>query len=61
MPHPATGNEPLDTAGVASAEDGQVILDGPDGVAITLTPQAAKDTAASLLRAAEEAIRQGHG
>jgi hypothetical protein len=41
--------------GVASAEEGQVILEGPDGVAVTMTPQAAKETAASLIAAAERA------
>jgi hypothetical protein len=52
------GTEPLDVAGIASAEHGHVILDGPSGVAITLTPRAAIDTAASLIRAAEEALKQ---
>ena len=45
--------------GTASAEQGQVILDGPDGVAVAMTPEAAEATARSLLAAAEEAAEQG--
>lgn len=44
--------------GVASAEDGLVVLDGPDGAALTMTPLAAVNTAHSLLRAAQEAEQQ---
>jgi hypothetical protein len=44
--------------GKASAEEGQVMLDGPDGVAVSMTPEAAEDTARELLRAAGEAKRQ---
>ena len=44
--------------GVASAEAGLVILDGPDGVAVTLTPEAAVQTGKSLIAAAEAAQRQ---
>ncbi|NML05281.1 hypothetical protein [Sphingomonas sp. G-3-2-10] len=47
--------------GVASAEGGQVILDGPNGVAITMTPDAAEGTARSLLVAAEVAKHQEPG
>ncbi|WP_277316820.1 hypothetical protein [Sphingomonas sp. AOB5] len=50
--------ETLTTPGVAGAEQGKVILDGPDGVAITMTPAAAEGTARSLLAAAEEARHQ---
>lgn len=32
-----------------SAEDGDVIVDGPDGVAISLTPEAALETSQRLL------------
>lgn len=41
--------------GKAFAEQGQVMLDGPDGVAVSMTPQAAEETAKELLRAASEA------
>jgi hypothetical protein len=49
---------PFSTGGRAVAEEGQVLLDGPDGVAIAMTPDAAEETAASLLAAAKEARRQ---
>lgn len=48
----------LTSPGRASAEQGQVMLDGPDGVALTMTPEAAVGTAWSLLEAAEVARRQ---
>jgi hypothetical protein len=35
-----------------------VMLDGPDGVAISMSPEAADATARSLLLAAEEAANQ---
>ena len=44
--------------GIATAESGLVILDGPDGVAISMSPEAAEATARSLLAAAEEAASQ---
>jgi len=50
----------IDRPGTASAEQGRVLLDGPDGVAITMTPDAAEGTARSLLAAADEAKRQEH-
>jgi hypothetical protein len=49
---------PFDTAGVASAEEGHVVLDGPDGVAISLTAEAARATGQSLIEAAEQARSQ---
>lgn len=42
----------------ASAEDGVVMLDGPDGVAISMTSEAAEQTGSSLLDAAREARGQ---
>lgn len=53
--------EPETVAGVASAEQGVVFLDGPDGVAIAMTPDAASDTGRSLLAAAEAARAQKPG
>lgn len=50
--------EPERQPGVASAESGWVILDGPNGVAVTMTPEAADSTARSLVSAAEQAIAQ---
>jgi len=55
---PSTIPQPQTEPGIASAEDGVVILDGPAGVAITMTPDAAEQTAHSLLSAAELADRQ---
>jgi len=49
MTHPAS----------ASAEDGFVILDGPNGVALTLTPLAAAQTGRNLIDAATEAEKHG--
>ncbi|MEC3911561.1 hypothetical protein U5A82_14130 [Sphingobium sp. CR2-8] len=45
-------------AGKAVAEQGQVMLDGPDGIAISMTPEAAEGTAHALLRAASDAKAQ---
>jgi hypothetical protein len=51
-------NAPETIAGVATAEQGFVMLDGPDGVAIAMTPEAAEATGRSLIAAAAEAERQ---
>ncbi|MFC3443999.1 hypothetical protein SAMN05518849_12245 [Sphingobium sp. AP50] len=53
--------EPFADAGVAAVEDGHVVLDGPDGIAITLTPQAAVATGRSLVEAGEAALEQTKG
>ena len=45
--------------GIATAESGVVILDGPDGVAVTMTPAAAAQTGRNLIQAAEAAEQQG--
>lgn len=50
--------EPEREPGVATAENGVVILDGPDGVAVTMTSEAAALTGHSLISAAEEAAQQ---
>ena len=50
--------QPLKKAGRAVAEQGVVLLEGPDGIAISLTPEAAQDTGESLIAAAEAARRQ---
>lgn len=47
--------------GVAIAEQGVVLLDGPQGIVVSLTPEAAAATGESLRRAASLAERQrGH-
>lgn len=38
--------------------DGEVVLQGPDGVAVSMTPNAAKETARRLMEGAETAERQ---
>lgn len=50
--------QPHTEPGTASAEDGLVVLDGPNGLAITMTPGAAAGTGESLLAAADAAERQ---
>jgi hypothetical protein len=50
--------QPQTQPGQAVAEDGLVILDGPDGVAVTMTPDAAAGTGQSLLDAAVMARSQ---
>ena len=50
--------QPINEAGTATAEDGVVVLDGPEGLAITLTPSAAAQTGHSLISAAELAAHQ---
>lgn len=47
--------QPREDSGKATAEDGVVILDGPDGVAVTMTADAAERTADSLHAAARQA------
>ncbi len=41
--------KPYDQPSEVSAEDGEVQLDGPDGVAIAFTPEAAEETSQRLL------------
>ncbi len=48
-------------AGIATAADGVVLLDGPNGVAAAMTPGAALQTADSLVAAAREAQAQAPG
>ncbi len=48
------GNQP----GEAVAEDGFVLLDGPDGAAVSMTPDAAEETGRRLIAAAQDARRQ---
>lgn len=44
---------PLTRPGIATAEGDLVMLDGPDGVAVTLTAEAARLTGQSLIAAAD--------
>jgi hypothetical protein len=54
MEHDKTYSEPSDVA----ADKGEVVVDGPDGVAVTLTPGAAVETSHRLLEAGLEAQGQ---
>lgn len=47
-----------DEATEVSAKDGAVILDGPDGVDVSITPDAAEETSNRLFDAAAEARGQ---
>ncbi|MFL6843399.1 MAG: hypothetical protein ACJ8ER_00780 [Allosphingosinicella sp.] len=47
-----------DEATRVEAEDGKVALDGPDGVAVLMTPEAAMETSDRLLWGAAEATGQ---
>lgn len=57
MPIEAPNVLPQEEPGVASVEQGIVLLDGPNGVAITMTADCAMRTGLSLIAAAEEANR----
>jgi hypothetical protein len=48
--------QPFDEAGEVAVEAGVVLVDGPDGVAITLTPRAARLFGERLIAAAEDAL-----
>lgn len=47
-----------DEPSTVTAEHGQVMVDGPDGVAVSLTPEAAAETSDRLLDGAAEAQGQ---
>lgn len=47
-----------DEATKVDAEDGKVVLDGPDGVAVLMTPEAALETSDRLLLGASQAKGQ---
>ncbi len=50
--------ELYDEATKVTAEDGEVVLDGPDGVDVKLTPEAAEETGDSLLEQSVKARGQ---
>jgi hypothetical protein len=49
-----THSEPSDV----NAEAGEVLVEGPDGVAVSLTPDAAEETGRRLIIAASQARAQ---
>ena len=51
-------NKLHDEPSTVTADHGQVLVDGPDGVAVSLTPDAAVETSDRLLEAAVEAQGQ---
>jgi hypothetical protein len=51
-------NPAYDTPSRVYAVHGEVVLDGPDGVGLSMTPEAAAETARRLAQAAEEARAQ---
>jgi hypothetical protein len=53
--------QPETLPGQARAEEGFVVLDGPSGVAVTMTADAARLTGESLIAAAAEAGASGGG
>lgn len=48
---PMQPKEPHDEPSSVSADEGEVVVDGPDGVAVSLTPDAAVETSHRLLDA----------
>ncbi|WP_294138271.1 hypothetical protein [Sphingomonas sp.] len=63
MNEPAGGraHDPETVPGAVSLQEGQVMLDGPDGVAVAMTPEAALETGRRLIAAAERANTQRPG
>lgn len=58
MTRPASLTQAQKAPGIASAEGGLVILDGPAAIAVTMTPEAAIGTGESLIAAAAIALAQ---
>jgi hypothetical protein len=54
MSSEAAYNTPTET----NAIEGEVVLLGPNGVAVSMTPEAAEETGRRLIRSAEAARRQ---
>lgn len=51
-------NVPHEQPSKVAAEEGEVLVDGPDGIAVALTPTAAEETGRRLIEAAAEARSQ---
>lgn len=52
---------PHSTPSEVNAEDGEVVVDGPNGVAVSLTPEAATETSHRLRSASADADKQRKG
>lgn len=50
-----------DEATKVSVEDGEIVLDGPDGVGLSMTPEAAEETGRRLMEAASRARGERDG
>jgi hypothetical protein len=50
--------KPHDKPSRVAAEEGEVLIDGPDGIALSFTPEAAEETSQRLLDSAARAIGQ---
>ena len=55
---PVMTMKPHDRPSDVVAEEGEVLVDGPDGVAVSLTPRAAEETSRRLFNAATEASNE---
>lgn len=53
-----THQRPFDTASEVTPIEGEVVIDGPDGIAASMTPDAAHETGERLLHAAAVARQQ---
>ena len=53
-----TDKELFSKASDVSAKDGEVLVDGPDGVDVALTPEAAEETGSRLIDQAATAAGQ---
>ena len=51
-------SKPHSTPSAVNAEDGEVLIDGPNGVAVSFTPEAAVETSERLVSASAAADRQ---
>jgi hypothetical protein len=58
MSEPEDRHTPSVRPAIATAENGVVLLDGPQGAVAALTPEAADATSENLRRAASQAARQ---
>ena len=55
-----TEKELFDEASHVSSNDGHVLVDGPDGVDVAMTPEAAEETGNRLIEQAVTAAGQRH-
>jgi hypothetical protein len=53
-----TNDEPYDDPSKTKAVDGDVVVQGPDSVGVSVTPRAAETTARRLIRTAKAARAQ---